>query len=94
MTETLANLKLDVKAVGTSGTSLTLDSDVHTVCLQARGADVQLKLGAVGDSEYWTLSDGVPQSFSDGNLAGRTLYFDVASGSHNVEVIQMKKAVA
>jgi hypothetical protein len=71
-----------------------MDSNAQAIVFQARGANVQLKLGAVGDTEYWTLKDGVPQSFSGAEFSGTTFYFDVASGNHHVELMQMLRASA
>mgnify|MGYP003115642028 CR=1 FL=1 len=87
-TQTLANMTLDVQAVTTAGVSFTLNANLQTLVLQARGGVIQVKFGAVGDTEYWTLTDAQPQSFSVPDLAGRAILFD--SGSNlNVEIIQM-----
>ena len=87
--QTNRNLRLDNISVGVAGQSVTLNSKLQTLVLQARGADMQVKLGAVGDTEYWTLKDGQPQSFSIPDLAGATIYLDCSSGTQTVEVLQI-----
>ena len=86
--QTLRNISLDVQAVTTAGVGYTLNSKLVELRLQARGGTIQVKLGAVGDTEYWALTSTVPQTFAIPDLAGATIYFD--SGSNlDVEILQI-----
>ena len=92
-TQTLRNLTLDVEAVTSAGIDFTLNADMHTLVLQARGGEIELKLGSKSDVEYWVLTDGQPQSWSIPDLAGRDIYFESQS-SLNVEIMQILNDVA
>jgi hypothetical protein len=92
-TQTLGNMILDNQAVTTSGVDFTLNTDLHTLVLQARGGEIEFKLGAKGDTEYWALTDAQPQSWSIPDLAGRIIHFESQSNL-DVEIIQILNGVA